>query len=72
LILLPLHELKIVPMKKYVSFFLIALFAVVLSACSQGQKKEAKKMTEAINPANMDKNVKPGNNFYEYVNGGWI
>lgn len=59
-------------MKKYLSFFLIALFAVVLGACNQGQKKETKKMTEAINPANMDKNVKPGNNFYEYVNGGWI
>jgi len=59
-------------MKKYVSFLLIVLFAVVLEACSQGQKKESKKMTEAINPANMDKNVKPGNNFYEYVNGGWI
>ncbi len=59
-------------MKKYLSFFLIALFAVVLGACNRGQKKETKKMTEAINPANMDKNVKPGNNFYEYVNGGWI
>ncbi|HDO06820.1 MAG TPA: M13 family peptidase [Bacteroidetes bacterium] len=59
-------------MKKYVSFFLVALFAVVLGACNQGQKKESKKMTEAINPANMDKSVKPGNNFYEYVNGGWI
>ncbi len=29
-------------------------------------------MTDAINPANMDKSVKPGDNFYEYVNGGWI
>ena len=61
-------------MKKYVSIALIALVAFALGACNQGQKKETKnkKMTEAINPANMDKSVKPGNNFYEYVNGGWI
>ena len=61
-------------MKKYVSISLVALLAFALGACNQGQKKETKnkKMTEAINPANMDKNVKPGDNFYEYVNGGWI
>ncbi len=59
-------------LKKYVSILLIALLAVVLVACNRQQKKETKKMTEAIKPANMDKNVKPGNNFYEYVNGGWI
>ncbi|UBM63259.1 M13 family metallopeptidase [Candidatus Sulfidibacterium hydrothermale] len=29
-------------------------------------------MTKAINPANMDPSVKPGDNFYLYVNGGWI
>jgi putative endopeptidase len=61
-------------MKKYVSITLIAFLAFTLGACNQGQKKETKnkKMTEAINPANMDTSVKPGNNFYEYVNGGWI
>ncbi len=59
-------------MKKYISFLLIALIAIALGACNREQKKENNKMTEAINPANMDKNVKPGNNFYEYVNGGWI
>ncbi len=61
-------------MKKYLSVILVALFALALGACNQKQKKETKnkKMTEAINPANMDTLVKPGNNFYEYVNGGWI
>jgi len=59
-------------MKKYGSILLVALFAVMLGACNQGQKKASNNMTKAIDPANMDKNVKPGDNFYEYVNGGWI
>jgi len=59
-------------MRKYLSILLVVPFFVALSACNQGQKKQNKKMTEAINPANMDTLVKPGNNFYEYVNGGWI
>ncbi len=61
-------------MKKYTSVFLVAFLALALGACNQGQKKETKKeaMTKAIDPANMDKNIKPGDNFYLYVNGGWI
>ena len=59
-------------MRKYLSILLVVPFLVALSACNQGQNKQNKKMTEAINPANMDTLVKPGNNFYEYVNGGWI
>ncbi len=29
-------------------------------------------MNKAIDPVNMDTTVKPGDNFYQYVNGGWI
>lgn len=29
-------------------------------------------MTKAIDPVNMDLTTKPGNNFYEFANGGWI
>ena len=29
-------------------------------------------MTKAIDPANMDTTANPGDNFYRYVNGGWI
>ncbi len=61
-------------MKKYTSVFLVALIVLVLGACNRGQKKVTKKeaMTKAIDPANMDKTIKPGDNFYLYVNGGWI
>ncbi len=50
---------------------MIAVIAFAMSACNQTQKKETS-MNKAIDPVNMDKSVKPGDNFYEYVNGGWI
>ncbi len=62
-------------MKKYPLMILAGLFAFGLTACChQNQKKTTKQeaMTKAINPANMDPSVKPGDNFYLYVNGGWI
>lgn len=50
-----------------------ALLAATLSGitgCGNGKKSGA--VVPAINPANMDVSVKPGNDFYSYVNGGWI
>ena len=58
-------------MKKYLSIVLVALLALSMGACNQTQKKKTG-MNKAIDPVNMDKSVKPGDNFYEYVNGGWI
>ena len=40
---------------------------MVLASCSQKQGA-----VPAINPADMDLSVKPGDNFYMYANGGWI
>lgn len=57
---------------KQISYLTILVMAMLLvSACSETQKSE-KQMTKAIDPANMDLNVKPGDNFFEYVNGGWM
>ena len=40
---------------------------MILAACS-----EKKAAVPAINPADMDLSVKPGDDFYKYANGGWI
>ncbi len=52
----------------------ILFFSVIIFGCNNSAKqtKEKIKMTKAINKSNMDTAVKPGNNFYLYVNGGWI
>ena len=50
---------------KKIFFMIIPL--MVLAACSDN-----KAGVPAINPADMDLSVKPGDNFYQYANGGWI
>lgn len=51
-----------------VSVLLIAGIAG-LTGCGKEKKSIA---TAALDPANMDVSVKPGNDFYRYSNGGWI
>ncbi len=52
------------------------LFLVILPfafACNTNGNKQSKKEQEpAINIAYMDTTVNPGDNFFEYVNGGWM
>ncbi len=57
---------------KYYSF--IILLSVLFFECNNNSnnKKESKAMKKAIDPANMDTGVKPGDNFYLYANGNWI
>jgi len=43
--------------------------AVAVHACAQDA---ASPETHGISVANMDQTVKPGDNFYEYANGGWL
>jgi len=42
----------------------------VLNACCD--EKSEQPMTKAIDPANMDTNLKPGDDFFRYVNGTWM
>ncbi|PID88585.1 MAG: peptidase M13, partial [Bacteroidia bacterium] len=62
-------------MNNYMKFAMsIAVSSVLLSACGTDAGKNADKETapKAINKANMDLSVKPGDNFFEYASGGWI
>lgn len=52
-----------------VKFLMIAIFTVFIQSCNNN--KEMGK-TKAIDTANMDLSVMPGDDFYEYANGGWI
>ena len=51
-------------MKKIILMFIPLM---VLASCSQKQAG-----VPAINLADMDPSVKPGDNFFMYANGGWI
>ncbi len=49
----------------------IIISFILLTGFQPGNKNK-KTMNKAIDPKNMDTSVKPGDNFYLYVNGGWI
>ena len=54
------------------SFYsLLALTLLFLITACQ-EVKQNKTMTKAIDKANFNLNVKPGDNFFEYANGGWM
>jgi putative endopeptidase len=56
---------------KKINYLLLVVMAVgFLSSCFD--KKKETVMNKAIDPVNMDLTTKPGNNFYEFANGGWI
>ncbi len=50
----------------------MSVLVLVSSFSAFAQSKDNKGMEKAICKKNMDPAVKPGDNFYEYVNGGWI
>ena len=45
---------------------------LALSALAAPSQDASKPDTHGIAIENMDPSVKPGDNFYEYANGGWI
>ncbi len=60
-------------MKKMNFFALAAIALLLLGACENTKKvKEEKTMTKAIDLASMDKDLRPGDDFFRFVNGGWM
>ncbi len=66
---------------KYKIILAAAAMGLSMAACDDienniGAEKPTKEMTEttekAIDLANLDKSVKPGDNFFQYSNGGWL
>jgi putative endopeptidase len=49
---------------------LLAGSVILLNSCKDNKTVEVN--TDEINLANFDTTVKPGNDFFEYVNGGWL
>ena len=47
------------------------LLSVIFCSCQTGTATTAGKPESFIDTATMDLSVKPGDNFFEYVNGGW-
>jgi putative endopeptidase len=50
----------------------IGIFAVMQLAAFEARTASAEPLKSGIDRANFDTSVKPGDNFYEYVNGEWI
>ena len=49
-----------------------SVLLLVIAACGQKATEESKALGSGITLANMDNNVRPGDDFFSYVNGAWI
>ncbi|MFN8248716.1 MAG: M13 family metallopeptidase N-terminal domain-containing protein [Ferruginibacter sp.] len=56
---------------KFFSFSAIALASVLLYSCNSSESKTELANKNFLDKAGMDTTVKPGDDFYEYVNGNW-
>ena len=45
---------------------------LLLSACGQGSAPEAPALVSGVIHENMDLSVKPGDDFFSYINGTWV
>ena len=53
-------------------FNLLAMIAFVLLLAYACENNQEKVMTKALDPANMDMTIEPGDDFFRFVNGNWI
>ena len=59
-------------MKKIILFATLAFVALYSPTNLFAQKSKKQSKIKYIDPANMDKSVKPGDNFFLYANGNWL
>ena len=59
-------------MKKILLIVVAFALLTISVAFNPSEKEKPMKKTAAINPQHMDTSIKPGNNFFEYVNGNWM
>jgi endothelin-converting enzyme/putative endopeptidase len=59
--------MKVIP--GFSKFAVACIAACALAACAQDASAP---LTHGISPANIDRSVKPGDDFYHYANGAWI
>lgn len=57
---------------KLVSFVVSAFFLLGLVACNNSESNKTNVRTSFFDKNGMDTVVKPGDNFFEYVNGNWL
>lgn len=59
-------------MKKLLLISTVSIILITTAAFNNPKKEKSMKKTPAINLKNMDTSTKPGDNFFEYVNGTWL
>jgi putative endopeptidase len=59
-------------LKKLIAAFVIAGLAFAPFLSAQNSAADSDPQTHGINVANMDRTVKPGDDFFEYANGAWL
>jgi putative endopeptidase len=64
--------LKLLNLAMKPALFCICVFGLGISLLAAHAQDTPQQTTHGIAVANMDKSVKPGDNFYEYANGDWI
>ncbi len=50
----------------------ISLVLLTLMPCLMAADTSKDEKAPAFDPSNMDRSIHPGDDFYQYVNGGWI
>ena len=58
--------------KKLNRIFISILALSILISCEQHTTKQIKPLKSGINLSNMDESIRPGDDFFSYVNGSWV